>query len=80
MMDIQMPVLDGVEATRAIRQLPGPAGSVAIIAMTANVMPDFRAECLRLGMRDFVPKPVERARLVGALRDFEATLAPEERR
>ena len=80
MMDIQMPIMDGVEATRAIRRLNGAGGAVPIIAMTANVMPDFREECLQLGMRDFVPKPVERARLVAALREFEATLPTEDRR
>ncbi len=57
LMDVQMPVLDGVEATRRIRALPSPHGDVAIVAMTANVLPEQIAEYRRAGMTDHVGKP-----------------------
>ncbi len=57
LMDVQMPVMDGVEATRRIRALPGPAAGVPIIAMSANVLDDQVASYRRAGMDDHVPKP-----------------------
>jgi HPt (histidine-containing phosphotransfer) domain-containing protein len=63
-----MPEMDGLEATRQIRQKwPGEAGP-HIIAMTANVMPGDRERCLEAGMDDFVPKPIRIEALVEALR------------
>ena len=63
LMDVQMPGMDGVTATRAIRRLPGPEGRVPIIAMTANVLPDEIGRCRAAGMDDHVGKPFDRGAL-----------------
>jgi CheY-like chemotaxis protein len=71
LMDIQMPVMDGVTATRHIRALPGPAAGVPIIALTANVAPEQRATYFAVGMDGFVAKPIELKCLLRAI--VEAT-------
>ncbi len=66
LMDMRMPDMDGVEATRQIRQLSGHR-DIWIIAMTANVTPSDRKLCLSSGMDDYLHKPVKREALSRAL-------------
>ena len=69
LMDLQMPELDGLAATRRLRARPS-LDRMPIIAMTANAYPEDRERCMEAGMNDFLTKPVEPARLYGALRHW----------
>jgi CheY-like chemotaxis protein len=67
LMDIKMPRMDGLAATRAIRKIKGPAGRAPIIALTANADPDDVREYLAAGMVGVVEKPIKPDRLLEAL-------------
>jgi CheY-like chemotaxis protein len=58
-MDMQMPVMDGLEASRLIREKFGSSERPWIVALTANAMPDHRDLCMEAGMNDFLAKPVK---------------------
>ena len=58
-MDVHMPVLDGLQATHALRALPAPAGNVPIVALTADVFADTRRRMLAAGVNNFLSKPVQ---------------------
>lgn len=69
LMDVHMPVLDGVGATRAIRSLADPAlNTVPIVALTADAFEETRDRCLVAGMNDFLTKPVSPQKLATSLR------------
>jgi len=75
LMDVQMPDLDGVAATRQIRALPSPQNRVTIIALTAHAMTGAKEAYLAGGMDDFVTKPIEPALLLGKLALLPAALS-----
>ncbi|RBP16403.1 signal transduction histidine kinase [Roseiarcus fermentans] len=70
LMDVQMPLLDGIEATKRIRQLPGPLGRVRIVALTADAMTGAKDYYLRAGMDDYLAKPIRAAVLRAKLAEI----------
>ena len=79
LMDLNMPKMGGLEATRALRAAPGPNQATPVIALTASAARSEIDVCLAAGMNAFVMKPVEAAELFGAIQrvldDHEATVA-----
>ncbi|MFZ1693079.1 MAG: two-component regulator propeller domain-containing protein [Flavobacteriales bacterium] len=67
LMDVQMPEMNGYDATRAIRAMSGPKGRTPIVAMTANVLREEVKRCKESGMDGYVPKPFKREELMRAL-------------
>jgi CheY-like chemotaxis protein len=76
LMDVKMPIMDGVAATRWIRSLPGPASRVPILALTANADPKDAIEYLAAGMDGVVSKPIQPDLLLDAIR--QVLSGPEE--
>jgi signal transduction histidine kinase/CheY-like chemotaxis protein len=79
LMDVQMPVMDGLEATRRIRQLDGGRGRVPILAVTASALPEQVEACHAAGMDGHLPKPIDRGSLLAAVSRLalgEAVKAP----
>ncbi len=67
LMDVQMPEMDGFQATRAIRKKQGERKDTPIVAMTAHAMKGDREKCLQAGMDDYVAKPIEPQELLGTI-------------
>lgn len=80
LMDVRMPVMDGLEATRRIRAATGPKARVPVIAMTAHAMRGDREACLAAGMDDHVDKPVDARRLLATVRRWLPGSEPDGRR
>ncbi len=74
LMDVQMPEMDGLDATRSIRKRLPPAAQPCIIAMTANAMQGDREICLEAGMNDYISKPIQLKELQNALETAGASM------
>ena len=75
LMDVAMPGMDGLEATRRIRNLHLPQGRPWVVALTANAMQGDREICLAAGMDDYIRKPIKLSELASALRQARAIAA-----
>ena len=73
-MDIQMPGMDGIAATKAIRALPNSKAKITIAAMTANAMAGDREAFLAAGMDDYIAKPINRQKLASLLEHWQTRL------
>ncbi len=78
LMDVHMPGMGGLAATRAIRALPAPVGGIPVLAMTAGAMPEEVEECRKAGMNEHLSKPVDQPVLLAAIERWThgATIAP----
>jgi CheY-like chemotaxis protein len=70
LMDCQMPVMDGFEATERIRRLDEPKSNIPIIALTAHTMKGDKQKCLESGMNAYLPKPISRQDLIDIINAF----------
>jgi CheY-like chemotaxis protein len=80
LMDVQMPEMDGIEATRAIRALGGAKGSVPIIAMSAAATEDDAEQCRAAGMDGHMAKPLDTAKVFALIGRCLARRSPENHR
>jgi CheY-like chemotaxis protein len=69
-MDVNMPEMDGLEATGIIRSQSGPQCNIPIIALTAGAMKEDRERCLRSGMNSFISKPFRLEELEGIVKKY----------
>lgn len=76
LMDIQMPDMDGYEATRRIRKLEGEKGQIPIVALTADVAPSVTKRCMEVGMNDYLPKPFQEKELFQKMKRWANVAAP----
>jgi two-component system sensor histidine kinase/response regulator len=67
LMDIQMPVMDGYQATKLIREMEAADQKIPIIAMTAHAIQGYRAQCLKAGMDDYITKPLKKEVLLSTV-------------
>ncbi len=73
LMDIQMPEMDGIEATISIRKLPSPKNETPIMAMTAHALKNEKENCLKIGMNDYISKPFDPEELFVKILNFVPT-------
>jgi CheY-like chemotaxis protein len=78
LMDVHMPLMDGLEAARALRALGNAIAQPRIIALTANAMADDREECFLAGMDDFIAKPFDPDRFLHTVSLNFTTCGPGE--
>ncbi|MEI6890738.1 MAG: response regulator [Pontiella sp.] len=74
LMDCQMPIMDGFEATTKIRAMSEPICNIPIIAITAQAMADDKQRCLDGGMNDYIPKPVNQHTLIRLINQYVGQL------